>query len=295
MSSFDLDRYLKDRSQTVEQALQESLPVIYPESLCEAMRYSLLAGGKRLRPILCLAGCELCGGTVEQALPTAVALEMIHTMSLIHDDLPAMDNDDFRRGKPTNHKVFGEAMAILAGDALLAYAFAMIAKTKAVSSDRLLQVIDMIASASSHYGLVGGQVLDLAMEGNPNVDEQTLHYIHTHKTGALLKACVLSGAVLGGGNELDLANLSVYAENIGLAFQIVDDILDVTSTTEKLGKTAGKDERDNKVTYPKLWGLETSRQRAQELITEAKAKLNTYGEKAMPLQSLADFIVQRDR
>jgi geranylgeranyl diphosphate synthase type II len=297
MTNFDLDTYLHDRLQMVETALDSALPPSYPEQIYESMRYSLLAGGKRLRPILCLAGCELFGGTIAMAMPTAIALEMIHTMSLIHDDLPAMDNDDFRRGKPTNHKVFGEAMAILAGDALLAYAFAFIPQqTKGVADDRLIRVIQMIGNASSHHGLVGGQVIDLAMEGNSQVDEATLHYIHTHKTGALLNACVLTGAVIGGASDHDLQNLAIYADNIGLAFQIIDDILDITATTEQLGKTAGKDVRDNKVTYPKLWGIDTSLQRAEELVATAKNTLqNAYGDRALPLQALADFIVRRDR
>jgi geranylgeranyl diphosphate synthase type II len=293
MADFCLTSYLRDRQVLVEQALADALTVSFPEQIYEAMRYSLLAGGKRLRPILCLASCEMVGGELGMALPTACALEMIHTMSLIHDDLPAMDNDDFRRGKPTNHKVFGEAMAILAGDGLLAYAFECIANTKGVPSDRLVRVVQIIAHAASHHGLVGGQVVDLAMEGRADVDESMLHYIHTHKTGALLKACVLSGAVLGGAE--DVADLSVYAENIGLAFQIVDDILDLTATTEQLGKTAGKDTRDDKVTYPKLWGIEASQQKAQTLVAEAKGRLARYGERALPLQALADYVIQRDR
>jgi farnesyl-diphosphate synthase (EC 2.5.1.10) len=295
MNDFSLADYLRDRQVVVEQALSDALTVSFPEQIYEAMRYSLLAGGKRLRPILCLAACEMVGGKLAIALPTACALEMIHTMSLIHDDLPAMDNDDFRRGKPTNHKVFGEAMAILAGDGLLAYAFECIAHTRGVPSDRLVRVIQIIAHAASQHGLVGGQVVDLAMEGRADVEESILHYIHTHKTGALLKACVLSGAVLGGASPEDLQDLGVYAENIGLAFQIVDDILDLTATTEQLGKTAGKDTRDDKVTYPKLWGIEASQQKAQALVAEAKAKLAKYGAQAVPLQALADFVIQRDR
>jgi geranylgeranyl diphosphate synthase type II len=296
MTNFNFSQYLLDRGQMIEQALSDAVPEVYPPEIVTAMRYSLLAGGKRLRPILCLASCELVGGTVPMAMPTACALEMIHTMSLIHDDLPAMDNDDLRRGKPTNHKMFGEAMAILAGDALLAYSFGLIAgETKAVPPDRVLKAIEIIAHSASHLGLVGGQVVDLAMEDNPNAGEEVLHYIHTHKTGALLKACVLSGGILGGGNDQDLTNLTIYADSIGLAFQIVDDILDVTSTSDKLGKTAGKDIRDNKVTYPKLWGLERSQQKAKELITQAKAVLDEYGDGGKPLQALADYIVQRDR
>lgn len=296
MTNFNFDQYLLDRGQLVEQALSDALPEVYPPEIVNAMRYSLLAGGKRLRPILCLAGCELVGGSIAMAMPTACALEMIHTMSLIHDDLPAMDDDDLRRGKPTNHKMFGEAMAILAGDALLAYSFGFIAgETPNVPPDRLLRVIEMVSHSSSHLGLVGGQVVDLAMEGNPEVGEEILQYIHTHKTGALLRACVLSGAILGGAEERDLTNLTIYADSIGLAFQIVDDILDVTATSEKLGKTAGKDLRDSKVTYPKLWGLDRSQQKAKELISQAKQVLDEYTDRSKPLQALADYIVQRDR
>src|SRR6476469_1938783 len=240
--AFDLSAYLTQQAVLVEAALDRSLPLTYPEKIYEAMRYSLLAGGKRLRPILCLASCTLMGGSVEMAMPTACALEMIHTMSLIHDDLPAMDNDDYRRGKLTNHKVYGEDIAILAGDGLLSYAFEFIAtQTQNVPAERVLQVIARLGRAVGAAGLVGGQVVDLESEGKPDISLETLNFIHTHKTGALLEACVVCGGVLAGSNESDLQRLSRYAENIGLAFQIVDDILDITATAEELGKTAGKD------------------------------------------------------
>jgi geranylgeranyl diphosphate synthase type II len=265
------------------------------------MRYSLLAGGKRLRPILCLAACELAGGSREQAMPTAVALEMVHTMSLIHDDLPAMDNDDLRRGRPTNHKVYGEANAILAGDALLTRAFEMVAlRSPGVAAERLLAVVAELSLASGAPGLVGGQVVDLECEGK-DVDLDTLEYIHLHKTGALLRACVLSGALIAGASEALLEALRVYARGIGLAFQIIDDILDVTASSEVLGKTAGKDLTADKTTYPKLLGLEESRQRAEALVAEAKAALAPYaggedgGLRAAPLLALADYITSRDR
>lgn len=293
-SSFDLSAYLKEKGALVEAALDQSLPIVKPETIYESMRYSLMAGGKRLRPVLCLASCELLGGTLEMAMPTACAMEMIHTMSLIHDDLPAMDNDDYRRGKLTNHKVYGEDIAILAGDGLLAYAFEFIAaKTQNVPSQQVLRVIAQLANAVGAAGLVGGQVVDLESEGKTDITEETLHFIHTHKTGALLKACVVCGAILAGAKEEEIQGLSRYAENIGLAFQIVDDILDITATPEQLGKTAGKDLQAQKATYPSLWGLEGSRQRAQQLIDEAKAELAGYGEKANPLLALADFIVNR--
>jgi geranylgeranyl diphosphate synthase type II len=291
--TFDLETYLSQRQQQVEEALSAAVRPAYPERLYEAMRYSLLAGGKRLRPILCLAACELAGGSVEQAMPTACALEMIHTMSLIHDDLPAMDNDDFRRGKPTNHKVFGEDIAILAGDALLAYAFEHIAsQTRGVPPQRILEVIARIGHAAAATGLVGGQVVDLESEGKA-ISLETLEYIHRHKTGALLEASVVSGAILAGADEELLGRLSHYAQDIGLAFQIVDDILDVTATSEQLGKTAGKDQVVAKATYPSLLGLEASRQKAEELIQAAKQALRPYGSQAEPLLALADFIARR--
>jgi geranylgeranyl diphosphate synthase type II len=260
----------------------------------------LLAGGKRLRPILCLAACELADGDAERAMPTAVALEMIHTMSLIHDDLPAMDNDDLRRGRPTSHKMFGEANAILAGDALLTRAFEMVAlRSPGVPPERLLQVVAELSLASGAPGLVGGQVVDLECEGKP-VDLDTLEYIHLHKTGALLRASVLSGALVAGAPEPLLEALRTYARGIGLAFQIIDDILDVTASSEVLGKTAGKDLAADKTTYPKLLGLEESRRRAEALVAEAKQALAPWvsaetGERAAPLLALADFITSRDR
>lgn len=293
-TGFNLSAYLAEKQALVEAALDRSLPVTYPEKIYEAMRYSLLAGGKRLRPILCLASCELAGGTLEMAMPTACALEMIHTMSLIHDDLPAMDNDDYRRGKLTNHKVYGEDIAILAGDGLLVYAFEWIAtQTKGVPAERVLQVIGRLAHAFGAAGVVGGQVVDLESEGKPDISLETLHYIHTHKTGALLEACVSSGALLAGAPPETLQRLSRYAENIGLAFQIVDDILDVTATAEQLGKTAGKDLRAQKATFPSLWGLEESQRQARQLVEEAKAELEPFGPKALPLQAIADFIINR--
>jgi geranylgeranyl diphosphate synthase, type II len=293
-SSFDLATYLADRQTQVEAALDRSLPVVYPERIYEAMRYSLMAGGKRLRPILCLATCELTGGTLDMAMPTACALEMIHTMSLIHDDLPAMDNDDYRRGKLTNHKVFGEDVAILAGDGLLAYAFEHVAlETKNVPAERLLTVVAMLGRAVGAAGLVGGQVVDLDCEGKPDVSIETLNFIHNHKTAALLEASVVSGAVLSGASEGDRQRLLRYAQNIGLAFQIVDDILDITATQEELGKTAGKDLTAQKATFPSIWGLEESRRQAATLIANAKAELAPFGPAAQPLICLADFIIAR--
>ncbi|OYQ65460.1 farnesyl-diphosphate synthase [Pseudanabaena sp. SR411] len=292
--AFNLDKYLRDLKQEVEAALDASIAVTYPEKIYESMRYSLMAGGKRLRPILCLAACELLGGERSWAMPTACAMEMVHTMSLIHDDLPSMDNDDFRRGKPTNHKVYGDDIAILAGDALLAYAFEFIAaQTKGVPAERVLKAIAHLGHAVAATGLVGGQVVDLECEGKADVTADTLTFIHIHKTAALLESCVICGALLAGANDTDIKRLSTYANNIGLAFQIIDDILDITATSEELGKTAGKDIAAQKVTYPSLWGIETSQQKAQELVEQAKAQLVSYGDAAQPLMALADYITSR--
>lgn len=291
---FNLSGYLTAYKAQIETELDRLLPVTYPNRIYEAMRYSLLAGGKRLRPILCLATCQLVGGTLEMAIPTACALEMVHTMSLIHDDLPAMDNDDYRRGQLTNHKVYGEDIAILAGDGLLAYAFEVIAtKTTGVPTDRLLRVVASLGRAVGAAGLVGGQVVDLESEGHANVTLETLNFIHRHKTGALLEVSIVSGALLAGAAEAELQRLSRYAQNIGLAFQIVDDILDITATQEELGKSIGKDLQAQKATYPSFWGLEESRHQAQRLVEAAKAELTPFDERAQPLVAIADFITSR--
>jgi geranylgeranyl diphosphate synthase, type II len=292
--TFDLSAYLTERQALVEAALELAIPLTYPEKIYESMRYSLLVGGKRLRPILCLATCELAGGTIEMAMPTACALEMIHTMSLIHDDLPAMDNDDYRRGHLTNHKVYGDDIAILAGDGLLAQAFEHVAEqTQGVPAERLIQVIARLGRAVGAAGLVGGQVVDLESEGKLDISIETLNFIHTHKTGALLEACIVCGGILAGASPADLQKMSRYAKNIGLAFQIVDDILDITSTQAELGKSVGKDVQAQKATYPSIWGLEESRNQAKQLIDAAKAEMASFGEKALPLLALADFITNR--
>jgi len=295
MSSSDFTAYLAKARNSVEVALDAALGPERPNQLREAMRYSLLAGGKRLRPILCLSACEMTGENPESAMPTAVAIEMIHTMSLIHDDLPAMDNDDLRRGRPTNHKVFGDAIAILAGDALLTRAFEMVSlRSPNVPVERLLKVIAELSLVAGAPGLVGGQVEDLECEGK-DVDLDTLEFIHVHKTGALLKASVVCGALIGGAEEKLIESLRTYANNIGLAFQIIDDILDVTSSSEVLGKTAGKDLIADKTTYPKLLGIDESRHKAKDLIGRAKDAIQPWNEKAAPLLALADYIINRDR
>ena len=260
------------------------------------MKYSLMAGGKRIRPILCIAACEMFGGREEVAMPTAVAIEMIHTMSLIHDDLPAMDNDDMRRGKPTNHVLYGEDIAILAGDALLSTSFEHVARetpSTGVPTDRIVNVLRRLGTSVGAYGLAGGQVMDLECENKDGTTRQDLEWIHMHKTAALLKVSVAAGAILAGASEEEVAACEIYAEKIGLAFQIADDILDVTASSEELGKTAGKDEDTNKTTYVKLLGLEGSRAEAAKIVAEAKEAVAPFGEKATPLLAIADYIVNR--
>jgi len=297
-STFELKPYLQNRRVEVEAALDRAIPIVYPEKIYEAMRYSLLAGGKRLRPILCLATCELLGSDRHIAMPTACAMEMVHTMSLIHDDLPSMDNDDYRRGQLTNHKVYGEDIAILAGDALLAYSFEfLVEETTKLQPDlppqRLLQVVSRLGRAVSAAGLVGGQVVDLESEGVANTSEATLNFIHQHKTAALLEASVVCGGILAGADAQIVAQLTSYAQNIGLAFQIIDDILDITATSEELGKSAGKDLVAQKVTYPSLWGIDVSKQKATMLVEAAKIDLRSFGEKAIALNAIADYIIAR--
>jgi len=295
-TAFSLKNYLEEKAVVVNKALDESLTARNKrvEKIIESMKYSLMAGGKRIRPILCLAACEMFGGNDEIAMPTAVALEMIHTMSLIHDDLPSMDNDDLRRGKPTNHVLYGEDVAILAGDALLSTSFEHVAReTKGVPAERVVEVLRRLGESVGAYGLAGGQVMDLECENKEGVTVEDLEWIHMHKTAALLKVSVSSGAILAGASEEDVKNCDIFAEKIGLAFQIADDILDVTATSADLGKTAGKDEDSNKTTYVKLLGLEQSKVEAQRLVDEAKGALAKYGDRAIPLQNLADFIVAR--
>jgi len=258
------------------------------------MRYSLLPGGKRLRPVLCLAAYDLSGGEHETAIPTACALEMLHTATLIHDDLPAMDNDDYRRGRLSNHKVFGDGVAVLTGDALLSYALEFILiETKGVPADRLLRVMQTVTHAIGVSGLVGGQVLDIESEGRDDVDLSMLEFIHSRKTGSLIDAAVVTGSILAGASEDIISRLSQYAWKMGLAFQIVDDILDVTATQQELGKTPNKDEKARKITFPGLLGIEKSAKRARELVGSAKQELTPLGDRAIPLLAIADFVLAR--
>ncbi|MDB6152041.1 MAG: Polyprenyl synthetase [Chthoniobacteraceae bacterium] len=287
--------YLADRAKCVDKALDQFLPraTVKPVTIHKAMRYSLFAGGKRLRPILALAAAEACGGSIEKALPAACAVECIHTYSLVHDDLPCMDDDDLRRGRPTSHKVFGDGIAVLAGDALLTIAFEILAQAEATPRYKTAALIRELADASGSRWLIAGQVLDLESEGKPITREQ-LKFIHRAKTAALLTSSIRLGAMSANATEARLKNLTDFGQALGLAFQIIDDILDVTQTTEKLGKTAGKDVQAVKATYPAIFGLEPSRKEAHRLTNAAMAALAPFGEKGTALHSLADHLLARE-
>ena len=296
MSGLDLPAYLTERRALVDAALERVLPPedAPPPTVHRAMRYSVMAGGKRLRPILVIAGAEAVGGAAAEVMPTACALELIHTYSLIHDDLPAMDDDDYRRGRLTSHKVFGEAIAILAGDALLTLAFRLVADNASSVKDprAVADAVAEIADAAGTAGMVGGQVVDIESEGKP-VSAGTLEYIHLHKTAALIRASLRVGARLAGGDAAAVAAISEAGRDLGLAFQIVDDILDVEGSLEQLGKTAGKDQRQQKATYPALHGLEASRREARRLVERVKTRLAGFGERGAPLGALADYVFER--
>ncbi len=299
MKTSDLSTYLKKQQDLINSALDKWLPKPHGPSgpVFEAMRYSMMSGGKRVRPILLLAGAQAVRGDQKALLPAACALECIHTYSLIHDDLPAMDNDDLRRGRPTCHKVYGEAVAILAGDGLLTYAFELICKpelTQNIPPSLLGKAIFLLAKAAGVSGMVGGQTADILMEGRP-VDAETLSFIHSHKTGALIGASVEIGALLGKGNDKELYHLKKYGESLGLAFQIKDDLLDVEGDQEILGKPVGSDDRNQKATYPALFGLKETRRRAQELLKQALSELELFDDSAEPLRAIARYVVERDR
>jgi geranylgeranyl diphosphate synthase type II len=296
----DIRTYLDEKKKIVDAALEKYCPkaMEFPPTLHQAIRYSVFAGGKRIRPILSMAAFDAVGGKGDEILPFACALEMIHTYSLIHDDLPAIDDDDFRRGRPTCHKAFGEAMAILAGDALLTEAFQLmtncsIQSTPAGGEKLMLDLVNKVAQAAGISGMVGGQVVDIESEGQ-DVDLATLQYIHTHKTGAMILASVQIGARLGGAEGEILKAYTHYGKRIGLAFQIADDILDVEGKPELLGKSTGADLSKRKVTYPALLGIEESKRRARELIDLAIDALSPIGEQAEPLREIAQFIIARD-
>ncbi|KAK3125509.1 hypothetical protein QOZ80_7BG0605940 [Eleusine coracana subsp. coracana] len=303
-TEFDFKSYMGERAASVNRALDAAIPAGEPPAaLHEAMRYALLAGGKRVRPALCLAACGVAGGREAWAMPPAAAVEMVHTMSLVHDDLPCMDDDDLRRGKPTCHVVFGEPIAVLAGDALLSLAFRHMASVDSYPPDvdpekhpaRVVRAIGELARCIGSEGLVAGQVVDLEMTGSTEaVPLERLEYIHLHKTAALLEASVVIGAIIGGGSDEQIERLRKYARSIGLLFQVVDDILDVTKSSEELGKTAGKDLASDKTTYPKLLGLDKSREFAEKLLCDAKEQLEVFDkEKAAPLLHLANYIAYR--
>ena len=293
---FDLKNYLEERTVAVNRALNEFLPraSAKPATIHQAMRYSLFAGGKRMRPAVCLAAADACGGSESAAMPLACAVECIHTYSLIHDDLPAMDNDDYRRGKLTNHKVFGEGIAVLAGDALLTQAFEIAAQARGWPRYSHREIILEIARASGSLQLIAGQVADVEGEGK-KTSVQQLKYIHERKTSALLCCSVRLGGMSANCTPAQLKALTDFGYHVGLAFQIIDDILDVTQTSEQLGKTAGKDTATQKATYPSIVGLEKSRKIAKQLTDRAFASLKIFKGKAVALEALAEYLLKRDR
>jgi geranylgeranyl diphosphate synthase type II len=290
-----MKEYLVSRQKMVENALQAYLPKssIKPKTIHKAMRYSVFAGGKRLRPILCLAAGECCGGETSEALPLACAVECIHTYSLIHDDLPCMDDDDLRRGMPTSHKVFGEAIAVLAGDALLTFAFELAAQVPGWPRHPLKDIIRELAVASGSRNLIAGQVVDLESEGK-RVSLPLLKFIHESKTAALLRATIRLGAMSANATPARLESLSEFGMSLGLAFQVIDDILDVTQSSETLGKSAGKDLVAEKATYPSVIGLDESRKVAKRLTEEAHRSLKPFARKAEILHGLADYLLDRE-
>ncbi|HUB66265.1 MAG TPA: farnesyl diphosphate synthase [Candidatus Methylacidiphilales bacterium] len=291
----NFSRYWQARQKKVDAALDRFLPSanIRPKTIHQAMRYSIFAGGKRLRPIICLAAAEVLRGDIDVALPLACAVECIHTYSLIHDDLPCMDNDDFRRGKPTSHKVYGEGIAVLAGDALLTIAFEIAARCKAPPRYSHAVIIGEVAAAAGSRALVAGQVADLEGEGK-KITPAELRYIHENKTAALIASSIRLGAMSANATPKQLEKLTEFGQNLGLAFQVIDDILDVTQTTEKLGKSAGKDLKAQKATYPALLGIEKAKVEADRLTGKARAALKPFSNDAAPLEAIADFLLKRE-
>lgn len=292
----DVALYLADKKRLVEQALDSLLPPANspPEKLHESMRYSVFSDGKRLRPILCMAAIEALGGNPLPFMPAACAVELVHTYSLIHDDLPAMDDDDLRRGKPTNHKVYGEATAILAGDALLTLAFELIADMASAPAPSRLDIVRCLAECSGAAGMVGGQALDLVSEGK-RVSKDTLDQIHAHKTAALIQAAVIAGGILGGASERQAKALSDYGFSLGMAFQITDDILDATGDETRTGKRVRKDEKARKATYPSVHGVEGAEKFARSYVDAALEVLGVFDSKAEPLRELARALLNRER
>lgn len=293
---FELENYLKDRATLIERALESVVPASAGPAgrLFEAMRYSLLDGGKRLRPVLALASCEAVGGAVENAMAFACAVEMVHTYSLIHDDLPCMDDDDLRRGRPTNHKVYGEALAILAGDGLLTDAFGLVTRSPVAgrASGLIVETVAELAEAAGSAGMVGGQVIDILGEGS-DLNLEQLEYMHGKKTGALFSVAVRGGARLGGATPSQMESLTAYAGALGLCFQVVDDLLDVEASAEQMGKRTHKDEARGKNTYPAILGIDRSHELARELGSQAIEALSGFDQRAEPLRQLAAFVVER--
>jgi len=291
----NLKTYLTSRQKLIDRALDQYLPKenVRPATIHKAMRYSLFAGGKRLRPILCLAATEACGGKIDNALPLACAMECIHTYSLVHDDLPSMDNDDFRRGRPTCHKVFGDGIAVLAGDALLTIAFEIVSRAKSPHRYDSFTLLREVAVAAGSRKLIAGQVADLEAEGK-KVGLADLRYIHQNKTAAILTASVCLGAMSANATAKELAAITKFGRALGLAFQVIDDILDVTQTSEKLGKSAGKDVAAQKATYPAVMGLAKSRVEAKRLTKEAHDALTIFGKKGETLHALANYLLARE-
>ena len=291
----NLKVYLKSRQEKIERALDRHLPKesTKPATIHKAMRYSLFAGGKRLRPILCLAAAETCGGKIDNALPLACALECIHTYSLVHDDLPSMDNDDFRRGRLTCHKVFGDGIAVLAGDALLTIAFEIVSRAKPTSRYNMSTLLREVAVAAGSQKLIAGQVADLEAEGKETT-RAGLRYIHENKTAAILTTSLRLGAMSANVNPKQLAAITRFGRALGLAFQVIDDILDVTQTSEKLGKSAGKDVAAKKATYPAVIGLDKSRAEAKRLTKQAHNALSIFGTKAEAPHALANYLLERE-
>ena len=293
MEGFDIRHYLKEKRELVDRFLRKYFSSTFkPDRLYQAVTYSLFAGGKRLRPILAISAYEALNGRAEEILPQASSIELIHTYSLIHDDLPAMDDDDLRRGKPTNHKVFGEAIAILAGDALLTEAFIMFTEGETFRPENIKRALRVLASAAGARGMVGGQAEDILSE-NSDPDPDRLDFIHTHKTAALIAASVTIAPVLAGVEKEMEHALNTYGKKIGLAFQIIDDILDIIGEDDKLGKKTGADLEKGKMTYPALYGIEESRNKATLLIEEAIESLSMFAEKAIPLAEIARYILNR--
>jgi geranylgeranyl diphosphate synthase type II len=290
----DTKTYWKQRQQTFEKALDSAIPKanLQPPTLHKAMRYSLFAGGKRLRPILCLAAAESVGGRPPTAMPLACALECVHTYSLIHDDLPCMDDDDLRRGMPTSHKVFGEGIAVLAGDALLTYAFQLAAQAKPSKRYNAAHYVTELSIGSGNQGMIAGQIVDLEGEGK-KVTPKQLKYIHENKTAALITSSIRLGAMSANATEKQLATLTQFGKSLGLAFQVIDDILDITQTSEQLGKSAGKDLKAQKATYPAILGLDKAQAEAARLTKLAKDTIRSMGSKAAPLQAIAEYLLSR--